>query len=97
MSDVIKMDYGLMEEMSKTFQEGAQQLQQTHREMQQLAQMLEDGALLGKGGAAFTAAINGKLCTSITKLEQKFTQLDQNIRGAVQDMKAADNTSKGKF
>ena len=47
MSDIIKMDYGLMEDMNRTFLQGVEQLQDTNQVMQNVANELEDGALLG--------------------------------------------------
>lgn len=96
-SEVIKLDYGKAEEMIKTFDQGSQQLQNTLQEMQNLANMLEGGALLGDGGSAFTEAIRGKLCPAIQKLDAKFKELAKDVKGAVSDMRQADATSKSQF
>jgi WXG100 family type VII secretion target len=90
----IKMEYARMEEMAKTFQQGSEQLKDTLSQMQSIANTLQDGALLGQGGAAFTDAIRNKLCPSISRLEQKFEELQRDILGALKDMQAADSTSK---
>ena len=45
MSDKIKLDYGLAEEMIRTFEQGVEQLQDTMQEMQNIATMIEGGAL----------------------------------------------------
>lgn len=97
MSDIIKMDYGLMEEMSQTFQQGVEQLENTMQEMQSIANALEDGALLGRGGAAFTDAIRGKLCPAIARMTDKFNELAGDIQKAMADMKSADSTSQQQF
>ena len=86
MSDIIKMDYGLMEEMSQTFQQGVEQLENTMQEMQSIANALEDGALLGRGGAAFTDAIRGKLCPAIARMTDKFNELAGDIEKAMAEM-----------
>jgi WXG100 family type VII secretion target len=91
------MDYDLMDEMSKTFQQGAEQLKQTRAEMQQIAGQLSEGALLGRGGAAFTEAIQNKLCPSIDRLSAKFTELQRDVARAKQDMMAADREARSKF
>jgi|JI102314A1RNA_FD_contig_31_5122441_length_1029_multi_2_in_0_out_0_2 WXG100 family type VII secretion target len=96
-SEIIKLDYGKAEEMIKTFDQGAQQLQTTLQEMQNLANMLEGGALLGDGGSAFCDAIRGKLCPAIQKLDAKFKELSKDVKGAVSDMRQADAASKGMF
>jgi WXG100 family type VII secretion target len=97
MSNTIKMNYPLMEEMAKTFRQGSQQLQETLKEMKSLSQMMSDGALLGRGGVAFTEAIQGKLCPAIVRLDKKFLELEKDIKDAMADMKEADKTSKSQF
>jgi WXG100 family type VII secretion target len=97
MPEKIKMQYPLMEAMAKTFNEGAQQLQNTGKIMQQLAQQMEAGALKGDGGQAFSEAITSKLCPAINRLDGKFRELQGDILKAMQDMMSADTTSKGTF
>jgi len=91
----IKMEYARMEEMAKTFQKGAEQLKETNSQMHAIANTLQEGALLGQGGAAFADAINGKLCPAIIRMEQKFQELQKDVLGALKDMQGADATSKG--
>lgn len=95
--DEIKLDYGLAGDMAKTFQEGAEQLQDVMQEMTQLSTMLEEGALLGRGGVAFVDAIRNKLNPSISKLTEKFTELKGDVEGAIKDMQEADKASADKF
>jgi WXG100 family type VII secretion target len=95
--DIIKMDYSDMQDMAKTFQQSSQQLRETMQEMKAIAETLEGGALLGRGGQAFVQAINGKLNKSITKLDEKMNELQKDVLSAMKDMQQADNTSKGMF
>ena len=90
----IKMDYGLMEDMSRTFLQGVEQLQDTNQAMQSIANEMEDGALLGRGGVAFTEAIRGKLCPAITRLTDKFQELSEDINKAMEDMRSADSSTE---
>lgn len=96
-TDKIKLNYELAEAMAKTFKEGAQQLQQTQQEMQKLAQMLQDGALLGRGGNEFVSAIQSNLCPSIGKLTNKFNELEGDVKAAIAAMRQADAESKQQF
>lgn len=91
----IKMEYAQMEEMAKTFQQGSEQLKDTLSQMQNIANTLQDGALLGQGGSAFTDAIRSKLCPAISRLEQKFVELQKDVLNAMKEMQQADSTSKG--
>ena len=97
MSDKIKLDYGLAEEMIRTFEQGVEQLQDTMQEMQNIATMIEGGALLGRGGDAFKDAIRSKLCPSIGRLTDKFQELSRDVDAAVKYLREADTQSKGLF
>ncbi|MCA9935276.1 MAG: WXG100 family type VII secretion target [Ardenticatenaceae bacterium] len=93
MADIIKMNYGQMEEMAQAFAQGAQQLETTISEMNTLAQMMENGGLMGDAGDSFTDAIRSALIPSIQRLMDKFTELQGDILGAMQDMQQADQDS----
>jgi WXG100 family type VII secretion target len=93
----IKMDYGLMEDMSRTFLQGVEQLQDTNQAMQSIANEMEDGALLGRGGVAFTEAIRGKLSPAITRLTDKFQELSEDINKAMEDMRSADSSTESMY
>jgi WXG100 family type VII secretion target len=97
MADVIKMDYEKMEEMAKCFQDSSRQLEDVKSAMQSIAQTMEGGALLGDGGQAFAGAIRDQLVPVITKLAEKLVELQGDVKGAEDDMKQADTTSKGFF
>ena len=97
MTDEIRVVYPDMEEMSRTFQQGAEQLQQTMQEMQAIASALEDGALLGLGGQAYVEAIRGRLCPAINKLADKFKELDGDVRAAMRYAMQADIEAKQRF
>lgn len=97
MADKIKLDYGLAEEMIKTFQQGHQQLNDTLKEMQNIANTLEQGALRGDGGQAFVEAIRGKLVPAIGRLADKFNEEAEDVQKAVEYMKEADQEAKSKF
>lgn len=97
MSNEIKMDYGLMEDMNRTFLQGVEQLQDTMQAMQNIANQMEDGALLGQGGAAFTEALRDKLSPAISRLIEKFEELAGDINKAMEDMRSADESSERMF
>ena len=97
MSDEIRMDYGLMEDMSSTFSQGVEQLQDTVQSIQNIANEMEDGALLGQGGAAFVDALRGKLTPRISSLIAKFEELTTDINKAMDDMRTADEISERMF
>lgn len=93
----IKLNYDQADKMAKTFKAGAQQLQQTMQEMQNIAQTLEEGALLGRGGKAYADAIKQNLCPSIKKLSEKYNELERDVHAAIKFMRQADAESKQQF
>ena len=95
--DKIKLNYEQADHMAKTFKQGSQQLQQTMQEMTKIAQMLEEGALLGQGGQAFVEAIQSKLCPSLKKLSEKYTELEGDVHAAIKFMQQAYAESKKQF
>jgi WXG100 family type VII secretion target len=96
-TDEIKVDYPLMDEMTQTFLQGAEQLQDTMQEMMTIANALEDGALLGRGGTAFTEALRGKLCPAIARLTSKFQELAEDVKKAKEYAQQADQKAKSMF
>ena len=97
MTDQIRVVYPDMEEMSRAFLQGVERLEDTLQEMQSIANTLEDGALLGRGGEAYVDAIRSKLCPAISRLNDKFQELDRDIKAAVRYAQEADKKSSGFF
>lgn len=89
----IKLDYDKAGNMARTFQQGGQQLEDTMQEMQKIANILEEGALLGQGGQAFVEAIRGKLSPSLSRLIDKFKELEGDVNKAIALMRQADEES----
>lgn len=97
MADKIKLDFPKAEEMQKTFRAAAEQLDVTLKEMQNIANTLKEGALLGSGGSAYVEAINSKLCPSIVKLRAKYDELEKDVKKAAELMKSQDASTKQTF
>lgn len=97
MSADVQMNYDTMEEMSKIFQNGAQQLQETGQAMEQLATMMHDGGLLGEGGEKFADALRSRLSKRIHKLSAKFGELAKDVDGAVKDLRDGDKNAASRF
>jgi len=97
MADEIKLVYASAEDMIKTFDQGVEQLQDTMQEMQSIAGVLEDGALLDSGGEAFVDAIRNTFARSTTKLIEKMEELSGDCTAAIEEFQAADSESAGMF
>lgn len=95
--DEIKLDYEKAEAMAKIFAEGAERLEETMKEMQSIAQVLEGGALLGRGGGAFSEAIKDKLSPSLSRLIDKFREMNSDVNVAIAAMRRADSEAKKQF
>ncbi len=93
----VRMNYSSMEKMEKEFNGAANQLDDTMREMQKIAQMMEDGSLQGVGGDAFRDAIQGKLVPVLNSLRDKMNELSGDINGAVIATRDGVKTAKSRF
>jgi WXG100 family type VII secretion target len=93
----VQMDYDMMEDMHKVFKNGAQQLAETARAMEQLAQQMEQGSLLGEGGEMFADALRGRLGPRLRRLHDKFQELSQDVMGALVDLRDGDHEAASRF
>lgn len=97
MGDEIKIVYEIAEAMAQTFQQSQQQVNETLSAIQNMASQVEGGALLGLGGDALVQAMREPLSSSLAKLSEKFSELEGDVKAAIQYMQEADATSAGKF
>lgn len=97
MADEIKLDYPLMDEMKRTFASGRETLDQTMKELKDIAQRMEDGALLGDAGEAFSNAVRTTLVEQTQKIWDKFEELEGDIDFAVSQMRAAEEKAQKSF
>jgi uncharacterized protein YukE len=79
----LRIDYPMLEEMSRLFHEAAKQLEETQSEMIQVAATMEDGALLGETGEAFSHALRSDLSRSLDTLREKMEELVNDINNVV--------------
>jgi WXG100 family type VII secretion target len=96
MADV-RMNYGSMEQMGKSFHQAHEQLEQTIREMDKVVKMMEGGALVGDGGQAFMEALNHKLKKRLQVLKEKMRELEGDVHGAVARTRDGVQTAKTRF
>jgi WXG100 family type VII secretion target len=93
----VRMNYGSMEQMAKSFHQAHEQLEQTIHEMDKVVKMMEGGALVGDGGQAFTEAINNKLKKRLAVLKAKMQEMEGDIHGAVARTRDGVQTAKTRF
>lgn len=91
MADIIKMNYPLMDDMAQAFAQGSEMLETALSEVNSIAQLIADGALLGLGGDAFEEACRNTLATRLRKMMEKFNELQQDILSAKESMMGADS------
>lgn len=96
MTDV-QMDFDLMEDMARLFKEGTQHMDDLIRAMQDIANRLDDGALLGRGGQAMSDAIRDKLNTNVARLQDKLEELSYDVYGALVDLRDGDTEAASRF
>ncbi len=96
MTDV-QMDFDMMEDMARLFKEGSQHMEDLIRAMQDIANRLDDGALLGRGGQAFAEAIRDKLNSRIGLLQDKLDEMSLDVYGALVDLRDGDTEAASRF
>jgi uncharacterized protein YukE len=92
-----KMNYDAMEEMAAIFRASAQQLDETIMVMTGIAANLEGGALLGESGQALSDAIQQSLNKAVSRMRDKMTELENDIKGAVAYMRDGVDTARSRF
>jgi len=97
MSDQIRVNYPALQEMAQHCVKVAQKLGDTQQMAAKIAAGMVDGALVGDTGEQFAAALNGPFSQAVSRMQQKFMEVSQDIRGAIADMQAADRSAGGNF
>jgi WXG100 family type VII secretion target len=96
MADKIRVNYPALQDMAKNCDAFANRLRQTVSMANQITQQMQNGAMQGEFGDIFVQAL-GVFQTKVNKLADKFTEISNDINGAMQDMQQADNTAGAQF
>jgi uncharacterized protein YukE len=86
-----------MQEMSQQCKAAAQRLMETANMARSIAGEMQNGALVGDAGEAFTHAIQSALLPAVQKLSQKFDEVAKDITDAISDMQTQDKSTGGMF
>lgn len=95
MADV-KFDYDAIANLAQMFNQAGEELQSTAQTAQQMANVIESGALLGKGGQALVNSMP-TFINSINKLAADYQAYAMKMYQAMQDMRAEDEEAAGRF
>lgn len=93
MADLIKMNFEVMERSAATHKQAAATIQDMIGEVKMIVDLLENDGLVGRAGSAFSAGLRGSLIKAMTQLGDKYSELEADILGAMQDMQQADSDS----
>ncbi len=96
MSDKIRVNYPALEEMAQHMQLSSDRLAQTAALGTKIAAQMQNGALVGAPGDVYVAAL-GVFSQKVTKLSEKYMEEANDIRQAMNDMRAADTAAGNKF
>lgn len=97
MADIIKMNYEAMQEMAAHCKNTSQRLTETAKLAAQLANQMQNGALVGDAGEAFSNALTSAFSPAVGRLAQKFLEIAGDIEGAMADMRTSDGKAGGQF
>jgi WXG100 family type VII secretion target len=90
MSDIIKLNFPAVEEMAQAFVQGSETLENSVNEVNAIAKMMADGALVGRTGQAFEEACQASLIPSVQRLMEKFQELHQDLLFVMDQMRESD-------
>ncbi len=97
MSDEIRLVYPVAEDMIRVFEQNVEELQDINQGLQEIANQLADGTLLGEGGEEFVDLLRGTFSPALTRFIQKVNEMSRDVQGAISDMERADQTSRSQF
>lgn len=95
--DVIKLNYPAMREMAAHCRKVSQRLQETVKMGQTIAQQMQNGALVGDAGEAFSGALQQAFVPSVNRLALKFNEVAADIQKAIDVMQDEDSEAGGRF
>jgi WXG100 family type VII secretion target len=93
----VRMNYDSMDKMASEFKAAASQVKDTMKDMSNIVQMMEGGALLGQGGETFRAAITDQLMPNLNILEEKLAEMSDDVNAAVRFTRDGVEDSRKKF
>lgn len=96
MTEKIRMNYPMVEDMAKHLQMVEQQLRQTAQNAQKWAQMMQNSAMQGPPGDSFAQAL-GVFSQKVNKLAEAFHEEHSDVRKAMADMQRADSSAGQNF
>lgn len=91
MADIIKMNYQSMEQAAGTYKQAAATIEEMIAEVKVIIGLLEDDGLVGRAGSALADGLRGSLSNALHQLGAKYTEVENDIRGAMSDMQSADS------
>lgn len=92
---IVKMKYGVLQEMAQAFSQARETTETMSNEINSIAQQLGEGALIGESGDAFEQACRGALIPTLQRLGVKFDKLNAELTASIESMQNTDsNTGK---
>lgn len=92
-----RLDFDQVTEMQQEFLRGANQLDDTLSALRDMANRLNDGALVGQGGDAFYSAIMDVLYVKVSNMREKFNEMANDLQAAMDFAAGKDTESAGRF
>jgi uncharacterized protein YukE len=96
MSDVINVDYALMEELATDCLAIASRLEHTADFVAHATTILQASAMAGAAGETFAEA-QRMLVSQTQQISEKFKEMSKGIQGAIADMQAQDRQASARF
>jgi len=96
MADEIKADYEQLEQVASRFSQQANVVHETHQNIRNSMQNLEDG-WIGRGSDAFFAEMQSTILPAIQRLQNALEEASQVTKAIVQTVQQADEEASSPF
>ena len=80
----VKMDFEAVEGAAGAYDHSAEILEDMMSRSSKIASNLRDGAMKGKAGEELANAFDSRLNASLRRMQEKFTEMESDLRKAVQ-------------
>jgi hypothetical protein len=91
------MDYDAVEDLSRSYRISVEQLSQTATAVQQIASMMENGALVTQKGQQWVEVLRNGFIPRLNRLMDALDEVSTDLSCAVRELRDGDAEARGRF
>jgi exonuclease VII small subunit len=93
----VRMDYDQVEDLIQSYRVSVQQLTETIRAMQRIADMLDGGALVNQRGQEWSSMLRDRLNPRLNTAQDELEEVVHDLDFAVRELRDGDTDARGRF